>query len=223
MNQDCAGADHSCWENMVRESGMCGADEYPKDICSDDARTLSRLGTNVLQLASAMAKLVSMAETFDEKIDRVSITYPIAKMFSGQKVEYPQFFVSLFENHAPEWRKWSCSSFLSRRLENPKYTVQLMHWNGAHNCPFKLTKKYKGFSYGSCDIYATADDGTALFFNTLSIHLIAVHGFFQGYRLCSGELNVWRVDPEAAYNFLKPIINTIPINGDRELLAKFIT
>lgn len=68
-------------------------------------------------------------------------------------------------------------------VEN-KFSITSTVYNGAQICPFKNTtvdNNYHGFSYGDSDIIITNNNtGESITFNTLLIHMINQHHFFEG-------------------------------------------
>ena len=78
--------------------------------------------------------------------------------------------------------------------QGQEYKIQTITWMGAQQCPFQnheLDSQYHGYSYGSQDVNIHCiETDEKISFNTLLIHMIRQHHFFEGYK-CSH-----RLDPE---------------------------
>ena len=196
-------------------TGMCGPDEMVKYVCQVDAVIFKKLGITIKQLASAMAKVVEM---FDEGINgdlqfQLDKTNPLGDIIISNAFDLREWSM----------RFWTCHNV--RVLpEVDEYKIMMVCWNGAQTCPFQQedNKRYNGYKYGSYDYYIVSPDGKSLFFNSLLIHMMAVHNFCEGTQRRDGKTNVWRVDPEMAYECLKPIVDAMPVEGDAALLQKYI-
>lgn len=66
-----------------------------------------------------------------------------------------------------------------------KYVIKTICYMGAQECPFQnkdLDKSYHGYEYGSTDfvINGKKDLTNKIQFNTLLVHMIKKHHFFEG-------------------------------------------
>jgi hypothetical protein len=105
-------------------------------------------------------------------------------------------------------RKCYRAQYLNR--DDFRYTIETISYNGAQICPFKnkkLDNLYHGYDYGSSDITITDKvTNESITFNTLLIHMIDAHHFFES------PLSQHRVDPKKVIKMfdIKPDIDYQP-------------
>lgn len=109
-----------------------------------------------------------------------------------------------------EWKKIYCIEYgEGLQLVENKFLISAITYMGAQECPFQSQndKEYHGFDYGDTDFtIVNLNNNKKIWFNTLLIHMIDKHSFFEG--------NVaHRLDPINIINTIElyPNINYEPI------------
>lgn len=108
----------------------------------------------------------------------------------------------------------------SKELIFDRFRVEEVTYMGAQLCPFqndKLDSKYHGYEYGDTDVVIFDESRDSISFNTLLIHMIRDHHFFESPNVTH------RVDPLKVIRFLnlKPNVVYKPVYYYKTILNSF--
>lgn len=166
----------------VSQSGFLKSPERLRSVIEKDEMTLKRLDISCKQIVDRLTTLMS------KYYRTVNLIYELENATNiGAKVDE------------------AAKSVLKLKIDEDsvcvedKFKISKVSYNGAQTCPFQnkqLDKRYHGYEYGSTDFtFTDMITGESICFNTLLLHMIEAHHFFEG----SVD---HRLDPEAVISFL---------------------
>lgn len=169
------------YPNKASQSGFLKFSERLRAVIEKDEQTLKRLDISCKQIVDRLRTLVHKYYKIRNLIHKCVHTENIGILDEATK---NMLKLKLDDD--------------SVCVEN-KFKISHITYRGAQTCPFQndqLDTKYHGYEYGSTDfIFTDLTTNKSITFNTLLLHMIEAHHFFEG--------SVYhRLDPENAITFL---------------------